>query len=121
MSLHLLPATIGKESNGIDRDPLNLVLQACQRYLRAPLVIDNGNGTLSLVFDPDLSAAEQTILDKIVAAVRYALLLTPDDYEAIRTEVPSLRAYYLNATPTNAESVAALKSAIRVLRAILHD
>lgn len=43
------------------------------------------------------------------------------DFAPIIAEVPTLRAYYLKPSPTAAESVEAIKSIIRVLRALLRD
>lgn len=75
----------------------------------------------ALTFDPDLTAQEVATLDRLRIVARASLRLTPGEFEAIAAEAPTLRAYLTLNSPTNAQSVAAIKGIIRVLRAILRD
>ncbi|SRR6266542_3152812 len=120
MSVHPLPTLVTNDTDGIGETTLSMIVRACYRYLRPAAVVGEG-APYSLSFTPDLTPTEAELLQRILGVVLWRSTLAPDDYVAIRAEVPGLRAYYLNATPTNAESVAALKSVIRILRAILHD
>lgn len=75
----------------------------------------------TLRFEPDLSAAEQSALQRLLTVARSSVRLTPAEYDAIAAEALGLRAYVGVASPTNAQSVAAIKAMIRVLRAVLRD
>jgi hypothetical protein len=67
-----------------------------------------------LVFEPDLTTEEGTHLAALVDRLG-------DWYDAssgagLDDEIAALRAYMMNATPTGAETVRALKALIRVVR-----
>lgn len=117
MSTHLLPVEVVLDG------PVNLnaIVRACQRHIgRTPLVVETAP-PFTLTFTPDLSATEIDTLARIVAVLTSPLFSAPDDYAAIMAQVPTLRAYFLEPSPTNAQSVAAIKSIIIVLRALIRD
>ena len=91
--------------------------------VRAPTSYEGGLGTLPCVLTwvPDLTPSEQATVDSIVQLSIGSVLVTPAERTAIDPDIVLLRAYFLNASPTNAQSVAAIKSIIRMLRAILRD
>jgi hypothetical protein len=114
MSIHAIPA-------GLDIATLRALLP---RHLREPSGVqwDRPNGTpLALEFTPDLSAAEVATLADILTAAARPVPLQPSDEAIIKAEAPTLRAYMQANSPTNAQTVAALKSLIRVVRALVKD
>lgn len=113
MSVHALPAGVGP-------DDLHILIPLCRRSLGQTPAI-TGTGPFTATFGTDLTTAQEDTFRRIVATITSPLFSAPDDYAVITQEAPNLRAYYQNAAPTNAESVAALKSVIRVLRALVRD
>src|SRR4029077_1940613 len=93
--------------------------------LREPSGVVYGNGTnappTALEWTPDLSLAEQTTLDRIIGASGKGFDLTPGEYQAIKDEVVTLSAYLGAASPTQAQTVTALKALIRVVRAMVRE
>ena len=95
------------------------------RDLREPSAVIQGPGISTppsaLEFTPDLSAAEAATLAQIFAAAAKGVDLTPTEYQAIKDEVSTLSAYLGAASPTAAQTVTALKSLIRVVRALVRE
>lgn len=117
MSSHLLPASVTLDGPV----SLNAVVSLVARQIgRMPLVVETAP-PFTLIFTPDLTTAEIDLLNRVVATFTAPLFSAPDNYDAIRAEVPTLRAYYQNAAPTGAQTVTAVKSIIAVLRAMLRD
>ncbi len=115
MSIHALPSTL-------DLATLRILIA---RYLREPSGVLFTNGTeqppTALEFTPDLSAPEIATLAQIVGASGKSFDLAPSEYQAIKDEVAALAAYLAAASPTAAQTVVALKSLIRVVRAIVRE
>lgn len=115
MSVHPIPPNI--DIGRLSR----LITQA----LRAPSGLVAGNGTnqppTALEFTPDLSAAEQATLDRVIGAAQKAVDFSPGEYQAIKDEVATLAAYLGNNSPTAAQTAAALKALIRVVRQIVRE
>jgi hypothetical protein len=91
-------------------------------HVRPPTnVTGNGApaGQVLFVFTPNLTAPQTALFGELLALSR-ALVLEPADYVAIKAELPAIVAF-MSGTPTQAEAVAALRSVIRVLRAILRN
>lgn len=78
-------------------------------------------GTVAYVFEPDLSAEEATTLGDLVALSRGGLTITPAEFVALKPTLVGLRDYHALASPTAAQTTAAVKGLIRVLRALLRD
>ena len=105
MSVHNLPA-------GVDIDLADFLIH---KYLRAPSGYIYGNGTraapTAIEFTPDLSAAEQTTLADI--AQRYQDAKADyDQYETLRSQ---LKTFLGLASPSNAQTLAALKVVVRIV------
>jgi len=76
-------------------------------------------GTVDFVFDDDLTGPEAATLDDMLSLSK-ALVLQPEDYALIKSQLPALEAF-MTGTPTQGEAVAALRSVIRVLDALLRN
>lgn len=115
MSIHSIPANLDVEK------ARRLVV----RFLRAPSGFVHGDGPeqppTQLEFTPDLSPAEQATLANIIKAVQSPMELGPDDWQKFSDEKALLQAYHANVTPTNAQSVAAIKALIRVVATLVRD
>jgi hypothetical protein len=95
------------------------LIRACQRLgLRLP---ENqgapGSSQRTLVWTPDLSAAEQILLRNAGSAVS----LTDAERNAIQSDIDGLVTFAGIATPTLAQTAAAVKAQSRILRAILRS
>lgn len=115
MSVHAF--TLGDDSDG---EALRIVL-ACHAAQRGPAGVDLTGTTLTLTFTPDLTAAETTALTELVRAAKSVLGLSRAERNALESDVTTLRSYLQVATPTLAQTAAATKAIIRVLRAVLRD
>lgn len=115
MSVHTFPGR-----NSIPERRLADLDRLCGQYLqRSPSIEDDGN-TLTLTFTPDLTAGEETILARIMR-VEGLMRITPAEWSIIEPDIDGLRTYMDISSPTNAQSVAAIKAIIRVLRALMRD
>ena len=97
------------------------IVMACHDAGRAPVAATLSGTNLTLEFSPDLGAAAVARLEEIVRAARSSLGLSPDERNALETEIVGLRTYLGVATPTAAQTALATKAIIRVLRAVLRD
>lgn len=72
-------------------------------------------------WNPPLTAAEQTIYNDLVTMAKFGITasLTLAEFQAIKPDLATAKAYVANASPTAAQTNAALKSTIRVLGALL--
>lgn len=115
MSTHAF--TLGDDSG----DEAQRIVIACHEAGRAPIGVELSGTTLTLTFTPDLTAGEQTALAELVRAAKSVLGLSRQERNALEDDIAGLRTYYGLASPTNAQSIAAIKAIIRVLRAVLRD
>lgn len=96
-----------------------------ERYLRRPASIasDATTGSPLLVFEPPLTTAEQAILDDLTLMATFGVTadLSLAEFRAIKPDLATARQYVGLASPTAAQTAAALKSAIRVLGALLRQ
>lgn len=91
-------------------------------YLRPSNGTIAWNGTVyEPVFDPPLTTEEQLILGTLRSLSQSAVQVTPDEWAGLQTEIAGLQTYHGLATPTNAQTVLAVKAIIRVLRAMLRN
>ena len=90
-----------------------LIRPPTERYLE--------NGELVMIFEPPLTPAEQVRVERFRGLLRSAVRLTPDEWDTLAPEIDGLRTYHGLATPTQAQTVLAVKAIIRVLRALLRD
>lgn len=93
----------------------------CRTYLREPARFYADDAGVPVVeWSPPLSAAEQAILDDLKAMARLRITgLTLAEYQALKPTLAGLATYRDLASPTNAQSVAAIKGIIDVLRALV--
>lgn len=108
-------------------DLVNAVIAACTLSgIRAP---DNpltatGNFVLAsytFTWTPDLSTQDQSTLASLVKLAIGSTLLTKAERDFLEPDFNTLRAYANAASPTNAQTIAAVKSIIDVLRAFVRD
>ena len=93
------------------------------QYLRQPVVTTlDAQGDLITTFDPPLSAAEQTIYDRLVRMAKAAITgITPAEWEALESDIAGLVTYQGIASPTAAQTAQAVKAQSRILRALLRN
>jgi hypothetical protein len=93
--------------------------------LRSPdtLATNGTTGDPVLTFSPPLTAAEQAILDDLALMAKFGVSadLSLAEFRAIKSDLVTARTYVGLASPTAAQTAAALKSAIRVLGALLRQ
>jgi hypothetical protein len=90
--------------------------------LRAPEVQGPPEAAvLDLVWTPDLSAADLATARDIVSTASLLLSLSLAEWQAIKPDVAGLITYQGLASPTLAQTVAAVKAQSRILRAILRN
>lgn len=90
----------------------------------ARLIRDFGGLPQSIAWDgATLTLDHPAVIANFADIVRAAKggLLTPAERNALEDEIDGLRTYFGLASPTNAQSVAAIKAIIAVLRAVLRD
>jgi hypothetical protein len=101
-------------------DRVARVQHLCARYLgREPVVTDDGT-TLSVVFTPDLTAAQVTMLGRLVKISGFGVI-TPDELAAVEASITTAKSYVNITNPTTTQTANALKAAIRVIGVILRD
>jgi hypothetical protein len=82
------------------------------------------NGTMDPpagTWSPPLTAAEQATLADLTLMARFGLTLTLAEWQQIKPDASALKAFLSIASPSNAQSVAAVKSLIRVLAVIVRS
>jgi hypothetical protein len=120
MSVHPIPSPTNDPADSMRWDRVEQIRRLCRVYGREPThVIDDGT-TLSLVFEPDLTPAQETMLRRLIR-ISGMLRITPAEWANIEDDLTTGIAFVQNAVPTNAQSVAAVKSLWRVLGALLRD
>lgn len=82
-------------------------------------MVDDGL-SLTLSFTPDLSPEEELRLGRIMR-VEGLTRVTPAEWADLEPDIDGLRTYHGLASPTNAQTVSAVKAIIRVLRALIRD
>jgi hypothetical protein len=97
----------------------------CATYLRAPesIATDATSGDPVLVFNPALTSAEQATLADLTTMARFGISasLSLAEFRAIKADLVTARQYVGLASPTAAQTAAALKSLIRVVGALLRQ
>lgn len=101
------------------------LVDLCATYLRSPssCATDGTTGDPILTFDPALTAAEQTTYSDLLLMAKFGISanLTLAEFQAIKPDLATARQYVGLSSPTSAQTVAALKSTIRVLGALLRE
>lgn len=77
--------------------------------------------TVELTWTPDLSAADLATARDVATTASGLLSLTLAEYQAIKNDIAGLVTYQGLASPTLAQTVAAVKAQSRILRAILRS
>jgi hypothetical protein len=111
MSTHSVPAAPGPQ----------IVRAFFHAAEREPSAITEGYPLWIVTYTPDLDAGEDAVLRRIIASLASAVTITPAEWQAMESDIDGLRTYHGVATPTAAQTAAATKAIIRVLRAILRD
>lgn len=100
----------------------NRLIALATLYLRAPseAYLDTVTGP-QLVFVPDLTAGEQATLADLTTMAKFGITsnISLAEFTAIKPDLVTARAFVAIASPTAAQSNAALKSTIRILGALL--
>jgi hypothetical protein len=99
-------------------DNLPAFLVSVGKTLRRPAIEWDGTTAVAR-FTPDLDATEQQTYAELLRLHRSGIGMTAAEYVALRDDFAGLRAYHGLASPTAAQTAAAMKAVIRVLRAIL--
>jgi hypothetical protein len=108
MSIHYVPDDV----EGFDL--LAVVGNHSLRQVKEP-------GRTAWHIEPDLNPQEAARFDELVADARARIRFTPAEMDALRPDIAGLRTYLALDPPTAAQTVAATKAIIRVLRAIFRD
>ena len=96
------------------------VVGLCVAYSFRPISPVIGDGTLT--WDPDLTAAEQTQVTRIIKlATSLVQGISPDEWAAIEPDIAGLQTFAGIATPTLAQTVQAVKAQSRILRALIKN
>ena len=96
----------------------------CVLYLRRPdTVATDPSGNPVLTFVPVLTTAEQSTLTDLTTMAKFGIpaTITLAEFQAIKSDLATARAYVGIASPTTAQTTAALKSTIRVIGALLRQ
>jgi hypothetical protein len=80
----------------------------------------DGVTPVAILADPPLTDAERTAIEAVLARNR-ACRVTAADLAAIDGDIAALRTYLSLATPNNAQTAAATKALIRVLRVLVRQ
>ena len=115
MSVHNFPSrTVQPERSMAE------IMRLCGAYIgRVPTEEDDGVN-LTLTFTPDLDPGEEDTLRRVMR-VGMLMRITPAEWAAIEGDISGLRTYDGLSSPTNAQSVAAIKALIHVMRALMRD
>ena len=120
MTTSAIPSPANDTADSLRWQRAERVRLLCIQYLgREPVVTDDGT-TLSVVFTPDLTAAQATTLARIVKISGFGVI-TPDELGAVEASVTTVKAYLNIASPTNAQTANALKALIRIVGVVLRD
>lgn len=97
----------------------------CLLYLRAPAGYATDDVTSQPVFDftPVLTTAEQATFTDLTTMAKFGITasITLAEFQAIKSDLATARTYAGLASPTAAQTAAALKSTIRVIGALLRQ
>lgn len=98
-------------------------VRAVENGVRAPTWTPSANGLPTATFSPPLTAQEQAIFDDITTMAKLGLTndLTLAEFRAIKPDLATAKAFVGIASPTAAQSNAALKATIRILGALLRQ
>jgi hypothetical protein len=90
--------------------------------LRVPVVGGApGAAVRECVWVPDLTAAEQVILDDLTTMARFGVTMTLAEWQGIKADAAGLKSYLGVGSPTAAQTAAATKAIIRVLATIIRS
>lgn len=101
-----------------------LLQQLCAIYLRPVADWDYTNPAAPTpIFKPPLTSAEQATLTDLQHMANFGLSsnISLAEYQAFKSDAATAKNYLGLTSPTNAQTVAALKSVIRVLGALLRS
>lgn len=101
----------------------DVALQAlCTQYLRTPVVTSDGT-TVTFTFSPALSAPELVTFADLQTMSHFGIpaTITLAEFQDIKPDLATGKAFLGIANPTNAQAVAAEKSIIRVVGALLRS
>lgn len=120
MSTHPIPSPSGDLEDSFRWERLETIKQLCRVYLREPENVTDDGTTISLVFTPDLTAQQTTLLGNLIA-YSGILRITPSEFAAIQSDIDGLTTYQGIATPTLAQTVLAVKAQNRIWKALLRS
>jgi hypothetical protein len=100
-------------------EQLERIVAECDSAGRHPSLCQVDGNSVTLWFDPDLTAGEISALNDVMRAALTDL--TRLERNAIQSDIDLLVTYQGVATPTLAQTAAAVKAQSRILRALLRS
>lgn len=97
------------------------LLRLVEEYLRTPIVITGDAGAPTYVFEPPLTAEEQTTLAELRVMARFGVALTLAEWQGIKTDIALLQTFAGITNPTVAQTANATKAQSRILRVIIRS
>ena len=92
-----------------------------EQYLRRPTSFDTSTDPPTPVWSPALTSAEQAVYADLQTMTRFGVALTLAEWQAIKPDAAGLKAYLGLASPTLAQTAAAVKALIRAMGVIIRD
>ena len=120
MTTYALPSPVNDTGDSLRWERIERARRLCERYLGVEPVITDDGTTLSATFTPDLTPAEAQTLRAIVR-ISGMFVVTPDEMAARESDFTGLAAFMALPSPTQAQTLAAVKAVIRILGAVLRD
>lgn len=102
-------------------DGLPGLLDAVTAAIRAPQSVAWDGASVVYTFIPDLTAAEATTFGDLVTLHRFSVEMSLAEWQQVKPDAAALKQYLGLSSPTNAQSVAAIRSIIRVLGVIVRS
>lgn len=96
------------------------LLRLCSAYLRMPTRYD-ASDPASFVWVPPLTSSEQAAFADLEVMATFGVELTLAEWQSIKADAAALKAYNGVATPTLAQTAAAVKAINRVLATIVRS
>ena len=114
MTTYVLPSPVNDTGDSLRWERIERAKRLCERYLGVEPVITDDGTKLSVTFTPDLTADEVKTLRAIVRLSAMGMA-TPAEVIAVEPDVVAIKAFMALPSPTNAQTLAAVKAIVRVL------
>ena len=114
MTTYVIPSPANDTGDSLRWERIERARRLCLRYLGVEPVITDDGTHLTATFTPDLTADEAKTLRAIVRLSAVGMA-TPAEIIAVEGDVASLKTFMGLASPTNAQTLAAVKALVRVV------